>query len=49
VTRKEYVFLVCWLAGSSTLAMVLLVVGWPVVFCPWIWRGYTAWSLEDAE
>lgn len=42
--RRDKMIAALWLAGSIPLALVLLVVGWPVIFVPGLWDGYTCWD-----
>ncbi len=43
-TLKRRTLFALGLMGSGTLFIVFLVFGWPVVFWPGLWKGYTCWE-----
>lgn len=46
-TIAHETFFCCGVACCSVIAAAMFVVGWPLVFVPWIWKGYTCWNEEE--
>ncbi len=51
MNRRDRTLFALGLMGSVPLAIVLLalslVLGWPVLFMPWIWREYSCWETDE--
>ncbi len=46
MNRRDRALFTLGLMGSVPLAIVLLMLGWPLVFWPGLWREYSCWN-ED--
>lgn len=46
--RRDKMLSALWPVCSGTLFIVFLVFGWPVIFWPGLWKGYTCWESDES-